>query len=122
MTLEKKIPLHGDGSYVRSWLHVEDTCSAIFYLLANGKLNRIYNVAGNYEASNREVISKVLASYFKKKVRIEPYVKMNYVRMGEDVRYSLDDSSLRHLGWKNHKQFDREIKAIVHHYRSRFVW
>jgi len=42
--------------------------------------------------------------------------------MGEDVRYSLDDSALRSLGWNNSKQFDIELKAVVEYYKSRFVW
>ena len=122
LNLGKKIPLHGDGSYIRSWLHVEDTCAAIFHLLEHGKLNRVYNVAGNFEASNRDVVSKILNRYFKRKTKLEDYVKFNYVRMGEDIRYSLDDSSLRQLGWKNRKIFDREIGLIVDQHRKRFDW
>lgn len=122
LSLGKKIPLHGDGSYVRNWLHVEDTVSAVMHLVQHGERNRIYNVSGDYEASNKEVIGKVLHAYFGRPVEIEPYVQFNYVRMGEDVRYSLDGSSLRALGWKNTKEFDIEIKAVVEYYKNRFVW
>ena len=122
LSLHKKIPLHGDGSYIRNWLHVEDTASAIFHLLEHGERNRIYNVSGNYEAANREVITKVLKCYFGKSVDLEPYVQFNYVRMGEDVRYSLDDSLLRSLGWTNAKRFDTELQAIVNFYKARFIW
>jgi len=122
LTLKKKIPLHGDGSYVRNWLHVEDTCAAIFHLIDHGEKNRIYNIAGNHEASNKEVVSMILESYFRKKVPLEDYVKFNYVRMGEDIRYSLDDSAVRKLGWKNKKQFKLEITKVVKNYRNKFVW
>lgn len=122
VSLKKKIPLHGDGTYVRNWLHVDDTVSAIFHLLEHGQRNRIYNISGNYEASNRDVIEKVLRCYFKKPVDLQEYVQFNYVRMGEDVRYSLDDSALRALGWKNAREFDTEIPAIVEYYRDRFIW
>lgn len=122
LSLNKKIPLHGDGSYVRNWLHVEDTVSAIFCVLEHGERNRIYNVAGNYEASNKEVIGKVLKCYFGKDVDLTKHAQFNYVRMGEDIRYSLDDSPLRALGWKNGKNFDVEIKAIVEYYKEKFVW
>jgi len=122
LNLGKKIPLHGDGSYVRNWLHVEDTCRALFLLLEKGEPNRIYNIAGNYEASNREIVSMILKSYFKKIVDMQDYVKFNYVRMGEDVRYSLDDSAIRRLGWKNQKSVDREIGAMVEHYRKDMIW
>jgi dTDP-glucose 4,6-dehydratase len=114
--------LHGDGSYVRNWLHVEDTASAILHVVERGERNRIYNVSGNYEASNKEVITKVLMSYFGKPVDLEKYVQFNFVRMGEDIRYSLDDSALRALGWTNVKNFDIEIKTVVEYYKNRFLW
>lgn len=122
LTLCKKIPLHGDGSYVRNWLHVEDTVSAILHIVEHGQRNRIYNVSGNYEASNKEVVAKVADAYFGHPEEIESHVQFNYVRMGEDVRYSLDDSALRSLGWSNLKQFDIEIKVIVEYYKNRYIW
>jgi dTDP-glucose 4,6-dehydratase len=122
LSLGKKIPLHGDGSYVRNWLHVEDTAAAILHIAERGERNRIYNVSGNYEASNKEVITKVLAAYFGKSTPLEEYVQFNFVRMGEDIRYSLDDSALRSLGWNNAKNFDIEIKAVVEYYKNRFLW
>jgi len=122
LSLSKKIPLHGDGSYVRNWLHVEDTVSAILHIVERGERNRIYNVSGNYEASNKDVIAKALHAYFGRAVALEKYVQFNFVRMGEDIRYSLDDSALRALGWSNAKQFDIELKTVVEYYKSRFVW
>ena len=122
LMLGKKIPLHGDGSYVRSWLHVEDTCAAIFHVLEKGETNRIYNVSGNYEAANKVVVEKILREYFGKAVKFDAHVKLNYVRMGEDVRYSLDDSDLRKLGWKPTKKFDVEIKKIIERCRTSVEW
>ena len=122
LSLGKKIPLHGDGSYVRNWLHVEDTVSAIFHVVERGERNRVYNVAGDYEATNKEVIAKVLNAYFGAPVDLELYVQFNFVRMGEDLRYSLDVSALSALGWNNVKTFDIEVKAVVEYYKSRFVW
>ncbi len=122
LSLDKKIPLHGDGSYVRNWLHVEDAVSAIMHIVSHGERNRIYNISGNYEASNREVIVKVLEAYFGAPADLERYVQFNYDRMGQDVRYSLDDSSLRALGWSNTKNFDSELKSVVEFYKSRFMW
>ncbi len=122
LTLGKKIPLHGDGSYVRNWLHADDTASAILHIVEHGERNRIYNISGNYEASNKEVITKVLSRYLQKQVKLEEYVQFNYVRMGEDVRYSLDDSALRDIGWKNSKVFDNELDVVVEYYKSKFTW
>lgn len=122
LTLGKNIPLHGDGSYIRNWLHAEDTARAILQICENGQKNRIYNVSGNYEAPNREVVAKVLKCYFGKEMELEKYVEFNFVRMGEDVRYSLDDTDMRSLGWKITKNFETELKAIVDHYKNKFVW
>jgi dTDP-glucose 4,6-dehydratase len=122
LSLGKKIPLHGDGSFVRNWLHADDTAAAILHIVEHGERNTIYNVSGNYEATNKEVIAKVLRCYFNRDVPLEEYVQFNYVRMGEDVRYSLDDSRLRSLGWKNEKAFDAELKLMVEYYKNKFTW
>ena len=122
LSLGKKIPLHGDGSFVRNWLHADDTASAILHIVDRGERNAIYNVSGNYEAQNKEVVGKVLRCYFGKDVPLEDYAQLNYVRMGEDIRYSLDDSRLRDLGWKNSKNFDEELARIVDYYKNKFTW
>ena len=122
LSLGKKIPLHGDGSFVRNWLHAADTASAILHIVEHGERNTIYNVSGNYEAQNKEVVAKVLRCYFGKDVPLEEYAQLNYVRMGEDIRYSLDDSRLRELGWKNTKNFDEELARIVDYYKNKFTW
>jgi len=122
LSLGKKIPLHGDGSFIRNWLHADDTASAILHIVEHGERNTVYNLSGDYEAPNTEVIAKLLRCYFGKDVPLEDYVQFNYVRMGEDVRYSLDDGKLRALGWKNSKDFDKELARIVEHYRNRFTW
>src|SRR4030042_1152137 len=113
LSLGKKIPLHGDGSYVRNWLHAEDTANAILQIIEHGERNAIYNVSGNFEVSNREIVAKVLKIYYGKDVPLEEHVQFNYVRMGEDVRYSLDDSAIRSLGWKVGKDFEAELTKIV---------
>jgi dTDP-glucose 4,6-dehydratase len=122
LTLGKLIPLHGDGSFVRNWLHVEDLVAGVMTIFEKGELNRIYNVAGNHEVSNREVVAEVLRAYFGRAVAIEKYVKFHYVRQGEDVRYSLDDDALRQLGWKNSRKFRVEVKKVVSYYRDKVVW
>jgi len=122
LKLGKKIPLHGDGSYVRNWLHAEDTAGAILRIVEHGERNRIYNISGNYEATNKEVVAKILEFYFGKRVELEKFVQFNYVRMGEDVRYSLDDSPIRTLGWSTTKVFETELQRIVEHYKTSFVW
>lgn len=122
LTLEKKIPLHGDGSFVRNWLHVDDTVSGLFTLVEKGQTNRVYNIAGNYEVSNRKVIELLLRRYFGRAVDFDRHVKLHYVRQGEDVRYSIDDSAIRALGWTNRRHFEKELPRIVAHYKNKVVW
>ncbi|MBI3552249.1 MAG: GDP-mannose 4,6-dehydratase [Elusimicrobia bacterium] len=122
LALGKPIPLHGDGSFVRNWLHVSDTASALFAIIEKGSANRVYNISGNHEATNREVVKAVLKHYFGRAVDMKRYVKTEFVRQGEDVRYSIDDRPLRDLGWANQKSFEREIGPIVRHYKNKVVW
>lgn len=122
LSLGKPIPLHGDGSFVRNWLHAEDTASAVLAIFEKGQPNRVYNVAGNHEVPNTEIVRAVLKAYYGRAVALEKHAKFQYVRQGEDVRYSLDDSATRALGWSNKKAFSREIGKIVSYYKNHLVW
>ncbi len=102
--------MHGDGSYVRAWLHVEDTVDAILTVMAKGERDVIYNAGGECELRNIEVL-RIIASVFgipehKAWVAVED-------RSGQDVRYSLDDSRLRALGWQPKRRFMAEIERII---------
>jgi len=122
LALGKKIPLHGDGTCRRNWLHVDDTADALITVIEKGKLSAVYNVSGNAELPNKEVVKKVLKAYFGRAVPLDAHAKFAYVRQGEDVRYGVDDSALRALGWRNRRLFDREIGRIVRHYKNKVVW
>jgi dTDP-glucose 4,6-dehydratase len=101
--------MHGDGSYVRSWLHVLDTVEAILTVIEKGEPNTIYNIKGDIELQNRFVIDKIAQILNIKGDYIEPVVN----RAGQDLRYSLDDSRLRALGWRPVRDFDVELINIV---------
>jgi dTDP-glucose 4,6-dehydratase len=122
LALGKKIPLHGDGTCRRNWLHVADTADALIVLIEKGRPGTVYNVSGNIELENREVVRRVLKAYFGRATPLAPHVKFAFVRQGEDVRYGVDDAPLRALGWRNRRRFDREIGAIVRHYKNKVVW
>ena len=122
LALGKRIPMHGDGSYRRNWLHVEDTVDALFAIIERGKPNGVYNISGNHEVSNKDVIQTILRHYFGRPVPFDKHVKLQYVRQGEDIRYSVDDSELRALGWSNRRRFQKEIGRIVKHYKDRIAW
>jgi dTDP-glucose 4,6-dehydratase len=123
LTLNRKIPLHNNGTPVRNWLHAEDTANAIIKIIKSGVTNEIYNIAGGFEQSNLNTVKKILSTILKTdNYNINDYVDMSYSRAGQDVRYALDDSKLRLLGWSPQKNFDNEISQIVEYYKNKFIW
>jgi dTDP-glucose 4,6-dehydratase len=103
--------MHGDGSYRRSWLHVADTADAILIIMEKGEPNTVYNVKGDDEMPNIEVLRK-LAHLLN--VPEEKAILPVPNRVGQDIRYSLDDSRVRALGWQPRRIFDEELARIVH--------
>ena len=119
--LGKKIPLHNNGTPIRNWLHASDTAEAVITIIESGVQNEIYNIAGGFEQSNRDTVRKVIKEY-NQDDDIEKYLDLSYYRVGQDVRYALDDSKLRGLGWEPKAIFDEELPGIVDYYRHKFIW
>jgi dTDP-glucose 4,6-dehydratase len=120
--LGRKIPLHNGGEPYRNWLHVEDTANAVITIIKSGNRNEIYNVAGGLEMKNIDVVSSIIREVLGD-VNVNDYIDFSTERPGVDVRYALDDSKIRSLGWKPMKKFDEEIKNIVSHYlNTKFIW
>jgi len=123
LELGRKIDLHDQGKPIRTWLHAEDTARAVIAIIGHGRANEIYNISGNTELPNREVIKKILHLYFGEN---KDSVWQDYVidnpRRGQDVRYSINDSKLKTLGWLPQANFDKELTAIVMYYKKNFVW
>ena len=122
LSLGKKVPLHEHGTPRRTWLHAQDTADAIIHLINCGIVNEIYNISGNYEDSNINVLHKILHEFKIDRNDINKYVDFDLKRPGQDVRYSINDSKLRATGWNNQRIFDNEISAIVQYYQSKFIW
>ena len=97
--------VHGDGSYKREWIYTEDNCSAIFTIMENGENGEIYNISTGVELTNMEVIKKVLKVMNKTE---DFYVKVDN-RPGQDIRYSVDASKIRALGWKPKMTLDQYL-------------
>ena len=116
----KKVPIYGDGLYVRDWLYVEDHCRAIDLILYKGKVGETYFIGGLTEdIPNIEVIKKILNIMGKDKSYIE-YVKD---RPGHDRRYAIDWSKINHeLGWKPEIDFDTGLKITVDWYLKNQNW
>jgi dTDP-glucose 4,6-dehydratase len=119
--LGRKIPLHDNGTPYRNWLHAADTAEAVIKIIESGKQNEIYNISGGFEQSNYDTIAKVIKEYVDDD-DIESYIDISYSRVGQDVRYSLDDKKIRELGWIPIKIFDDELKNIVEYYKNKFIW
>ena len=120
--LGRKIPLHNGGSPIRNWLHAADTSSAIIKIIECGVTNEIYNICGGYEQSNIDTVKRILISNNIDEIDIEKYIDFSCNRVGQDVRYALNDFKLRSLGWSPLKVFGDEIESIVNYYKDKFIW
>ena len=119
--LGKKIPLHNAGTPIRNWLHAQDTADAIVTIIESKITNEIYNIAGGFEQSNIITVKKVITEYLGD-IDFFKYIDTSISRKGQDVRYALDDSKLKKLGWQPKKQFDQELINIVEYYKDKFIW
>ena len=119
----KKIRLHNKGEPTRNWLHAADTANAIVTIMESGVKNEIFNISGGFEQKNVDTVKKVIDCYLEEEnIDYDKYLDFSYEREGQDIRYSVDDSKLRKLGWEPKFDFDEEIKHIVKHCKKTFVW
>lgn len=116
----KKVPIYGDGLYVRDWLYVEDHCRAIDLVLKKGKVGETYLVGGmTNDISNLDVIKKIVKIMGKGESFIE-HVKD---RPGHDRRYAVDWSKIKNeLGWQPLHSFDEWLKKTVEWYKNNESW
>jgi len=123
LKLDRKIPLHNGGSPIRTWLHADDTAEAIMSIIKSGKTNEIYNISGGFEQSNLITVSQIISLYYHDETKLlDDYCNFEFNREGQDVRYALDDSKLRALGWKSKRVFQNELPYIVEYYKDKFIW
>ena len=118
----RQIKLHNHGTPIRTWLHVEDTTDAILTVINKGQRNEIYNISGGYELANIDTVKMIIVNYFDKQGIWQDYVDFSCKRQGQDVRYALDDSKIRALGWKPIRDFEIELEKIIRRERSTFRW
>lgn len=102
--------LHGDGSYQRCWLHVHDTVEAILAVIALGRPNAIYNVAGDLHVANIDILRRLAPMFGVPEDKAWTFVED---RSGQDRRYSLDDARIRALGWAPARVFEQELALIA---------
>jgi dTDP-glucose 4,6-dehydratase len=117
----RKIPLHNNGTPIRNWLHAEDTARAVMAIIDANIKNEIFNICGGFEQDNLTTVQKIIKLYNGDE-DYEKYLDLSTVRPGVDMRYALDDSKLRSLGWDPTKIFDNELGNIVDYYKHNFIW
>lgn len=115
----KKVPVYGDGLYVRDWLYVEDHCRGIELVLEKGKIGQTYCIGDENDIANIEVIKKILKILNVGEDRIEKVKD----RPGHDRRYAIDASKIKkELGFKARYDFDEALKQTVLWYQQNSKW
>lgn len=116
---ETKIPLYGNGSNVRDWLHVDDHCRGINSVLLHGKPGDTYNIGGGRELSNLD-LSKYILSLMGASSNMIEYVPD---RLGHDRRYSVNWSKIwRELNYSPQVEFENGIKEVIDWYKENENW
>ncbi|HSR66271.1 MAG TPA: dTDP-glucose 4,6-dehydratase, partial [Xanthomonadaceae bacterium] len=122
------LPVYGDGRNVRDWLYVGDHCAAIRTVLAQGRIGETYNVGGDAERQNIEVVRTICALLDQRRPRTDGRPRESQVtfvadRPGHDRRYAIDAGKLkRELGWKPAVTFEQGIAHTVDWYLDHQDW
>jgi dTDP-glucose 4,6-dehydratase len=116
---DKPLPVYGDGLHVRDWLHVEDHCRAVDLVLHRGASGEVYNIGGNNERTNLEVVKLILAELGKP----ESLIRFVADRPGHDRRYAIDAAKIRReLGWRPKYDFETGIRETIRWYLANREW
>jgi dTDP-glucose 4,6-dehydratase len=116
---DKNLPIYGDGLQVRDWLHVKDHCSAIDTVLHKGRIGEVYNIGGNNEKKNIEIVKLILEKLGKPTSLIK-YVKD---RPGHDRRYAIDNTKITtELGWQPSYTFEKGMEETIQWYIDNRDW
>lgn len=116
---EKDLPVYGDGMQIRDWLHVKDHCSAIETVLRTGVDGEVYNIGGNNEKANIEIV-KLIINTLGKSENLIKYVKD---RPGHDRRYAIDNTKITtQLGWEPAYTFEQGMKETIDWYVNNAAW
>jgi dTDP-glucose 4,6-dehydratase len=116
---DKPLPVYGDGKNIRDWIHVEDHCRAIFSVLLEGKPGEVYNIGGDGELANIDVVTLILEHLGK------PLSLIRYVtdRLGHDRRYAINSSKIQStLNWKPLHRPEQGIRETIDWYVAHRAW
>ncbi|HXG00726.1 MAG TPA: dTDP-glucose 4,6-dehydratase, partial [Bacteroidota bacterium] len=116
---DKPLPVYGDGMNVRDWLHVEDHCAALDLVLQKGRIGEVYNIGGNNEWHNIDIVRLIL-KLLNKPEGLIAFVKD---RPGHDRRYAIDASKImRETGWAPRRTFEEGLRETVEWYLTHQSW
>ena len=122
----REIPVYGQGLNVRDWLYVEDHADALLTVLAKGAVGRSYNIGGENEARNIDIVHKICAILDAKRPKDRPYSEqITFVadRPGHDLRYAIDPGRIREeLGWRPSVTLDQGLEKTVQWYLDNESW
>lgn len=120
------IPIYGSGTNVRDWLYVDDHCEAIWTVILKGKRGSTYNVGGNNEKTNIDVVHTlcdIVDEFLERKVSSRNLIKFISDRPGHDRRYAIDSSKIQtELNWKPMETFESGIRKTVKWYLDHQDW
>ena len=115
----RELPVYGDGMQIRDWLHVKDHCTGISTVLHKGKVGEVYNIGGNNEKANIEIVKLIIANLGKS----EELIKYVQDRPGHDRRYAIDNTKITtELGWSPSYTFEQGIKETIEWYLANEEW
>ena len=116
---DKQLPVYGDGMQIRDWLHVKDHCTGIDTVLHKGKLGEVYNIGGNNEKANIQIVKLIIENLGK----TEDLISYVQDRPGHDRRYAIDNSKItKELGWAPSYTFEQGIKETIEWYLENNEW
>jgi dTDP-glucose 4,6-dehydratase len=122
----KPIPVYGAGENVRDWLYVEDHADALLTVLARGEIGRSYNIGGENEARNIDLVRMICAILDEKRPAVAPYAdQITFVtdRPGHDLRYAIDPARIREeLGWRPSVTLREGLEKTVTWYLENESW
>jgi dTDP-glucose 4,6-dehydratase len=125
---EKPLPVYGEGLNVRDWLYVTDHCDAIYTVLKNGQSGETYNIGGNNEIKNIDIVNTICSTLDELKPRSNgaSYSELiTYVtdRPGHDFRYAIDASKIKNeLNWEPKETFETGIRRTIQWYLENEDW
>ena len=123
----KPLPVYGKGENIRDWLYVENHCEAIWTVIQKGKIGETYNIGGNNEWKNIDIVNKIcdiLAEEFKKDpIKFKKLITFVKDRPGHDLRYAIDSTKIKNeLHWQPEETFETGLKKTIRWYLNNKTW